>query len=757
MSTPHDTNFMQQFGAILLSENYPIIPIPPRSKAPILKGWPKIKATEDLVARWSEAAQGVGIITGDLVGVDIDVDDPYLADEFTKYCELLFGGFPVRRSQNGRALIVLRAKEPRAKRVSAKVKNLDGFPGDAPKLELLGVGQQFVAYGIHEKTGQPYYWEGCPLHEWGYFDIPIVDSDDLTGLLDYFETLCEEHGYEVTGSRSGVPVFTGDPISALEALKPPLDISDDHVALTLSTMHASDCDYDEWLQVGMALHHQYEGGNKSLEIWREWSQQSDKYDQVTTDKKWASFHDVRGSLVTFATLIQKSGVNLVGEDPLGEALTHYVYVGEGDAVADLRQLPHNAVRKIAEFKNLVANVRVQVDGVVKGKKVSKMTPVCALWLVHPARKTAVRRGYDPGQARLFTKDRQSHYNTFSFPFHEQGGEPGVKIGVFINHMTYLFPVEREREWFLDWLAHAVQRPWERPQVTPLHVSRLHGTGRGMVVRTIQKLFGLWNCKKTTVSDLVEGLYNEYLHESLFVFIDETKEAGKAQYEVSDKVRDKLTENVLLINAKYGFKGTSRVFSRIFMMSNHYDALRIPPEDRRVNVFDGPDALQDGEYFTRYVSWLSDDTAVAQLFAWLGARDLAAWDMQRSMNTPARARMIDYGRNETERCFFELLENPPRDIMTYREVCDALDSWDGVDPMGEGIRHKQVLKLLQEQCSPYGQIKINGKRERPWNLKPSVEHSNQEIREIMTGTKVKPTEKVTAFPKVIDNEKVPHKK
>ena len=94
--------------------------------------------------RWPDA--GVGIVCGPVVAVDIDITDPELALELERLCRARLGDTPALRI--GRApkrLLVYRAAAP--------------FAGirRAP-LEVLGLGQQFVAHAIHPDTGRPYEW-----------------------------------------------------------------------------------------------------------------------------------------------------------------------------------------------------------------------------------------------------------------------------------------------------------------------------------------------------------------------------------------------------------------------------------------------------------------------------------------------------------------------------------------------------------------------------------------------------------------------
>ena len=129
-----------------------------------------------------------------------------------------------------------------------------------------------------------------------------------------------------------------------------------------------------------------------------------------------------------------------------------------------------------------------------------------------------------------------------------------------------------------------------------------------------------------------------------------------RFGISDLIRDILTEVYLELNLKYGKKATQRIFANFLFMSNHPDALSLASNDRRINVFSGPDYVQDQGYYNRLYAWLETD-GVAQLYYWLMGLDLTRFNWQRSMDTPARTRMIHYNRTETEILFWDLMEKP----------------------------------------------------------------------------------------------------
>ena len=82
----------------------------------------------------------------------------------------------------------------------------------------------------------------------------------------------------------------------------PLNMSDDEVQGLLFAYEAQGLEYDAWLKVGQALHHQYLGGDVGFDLWVEWSALSSKHDARMMRKKYNSFGTWNGARFTMASV-----------------------------------------------------------------------------------------------------------------------------------------------------------------------------------------------------------------------------------------------------------------------------------------------------------------------------------------------------------------------------------------------------------------------------------------------------------------------
>jgi len=150
-----ELSYMARFGAQLVDNGYPVIPIMPGSKVPgrfsqgqwtPYPGWsrhgdrPTTLHEVEIWSTWPDC--GIGIATGSTVALDIDVTDATVAHALTEPATTLLGETPcLRIGQAPKRLLLYRTEAPFAGRNRAP-------------LEVLAHGQQFVAYAVHPGTGQ---------------------------------------------------------------------------------------------------------------------------------------------------------------------------------------------------------------------------------------------------------------------------------------------------------------------------------------------------------------------------------------------------------------------------------------------------------------------------------------------------------------------------------------------------------------------------------------------------------------------------
>lgn len=174
---------------------------------------------------------------------------------------------------------------------------------------------------------------------------------------------------------------------------------------------------------------------------------------------------------------------------------------------------------------------------------------------------------------------------------------------FQVHVHYLFPIASERRWFIQWLAHEIVNPEVRAKVTPLHVSKPHGTGRGWLVEFLKALLIPGCCSETTIQDMVSGAFNySWMYGKTMTFVHEVAAHDGKQFEISGPIRTLMTEAVQEVNQKYGDKGPMTIYNSFLWMSNHEDAINLTADDRRVQVLSGPAHKHKRGYYAKLWQW-----------------------------------------------------------------------------------------------------------------------------------------------------------
>lgn len=80
--------------------------------------------------------------------------------------------------------------------------------------------------------------------------------------------------------------------STIQSSQPPMEgLSKDMINTVLRQIQHMAHDYDEWIRIGMAVHHQFGGNSEGLEVFDSWSRKfgAEKYDRDDLIKTWESF------------------------------------------------------------------------------------------------------------------------------------------------------------------------------------------------------------------------------------------------------------------------------------------------------------------------------------------------------------------------------------------------------------------------------------------------------------------------------------
>lgn len=289
---------LSEVGKPLINNGYNIVPIMRGEKRPFLDGWQNIKADASELRAWLDDDKGkcgVGIITANTPAVDIDCLDDDLAAEMLAWIADEYGvSEPLRYGKRPKALLLFRVDTPFRKLKSSVWEDPDF--GNTHAVEILGEGQQFVAFGVHKDTKKPYEWIGKSPLEIPVDELPLLTHEMALAIIDKFDEMAANAGWERKSNQTlqratyaGEDDPDDDDSWDRDVLMPPLDVEIDELRKVLLTIPNNEADYDTWLTIGMALYHQFGGSDQGLELWDEWGEVAEKFDPRESKKKWRSF------------------------------------------------------------------------------------------------------------------------------------------------------------------------------------------------------------------------------------------------------------------------------------------------------------------------------------------------------------------------------------------------------------------------------------------------------------------------------------
>ncbi len=280
-----ESSFMARFGAQLVDNGYAVIPIMPGSKVPgrysqgqwtPYPGWsrhgdrPTTLNEVEIWSTWPDC--GIGIATGEVIALDIDVTDATVAHAITELATTLLGETAcLRIGQAPKRLLLYRTETPFAGR-------------KRPPLEVLAHGQQFVAYAVHPGTGQPYAWPNENPLDVPASALPLVTEAQVLTWLDRAYAALPEALRPATLATTAMAAAgtwrgTSDPRGTYEA-----------VAAALAHIPNEDLDGHSWITIGTAIKAAL--GEAGRELWLDWSRQSGKSGASghsdTPERRWAT-------------------------------------------------------------------------------------------------------------------------------------------------------------------------------------------------------------------------------------------------------------------------------------------------------------------------------------------------------------------------------------------------------------------------------------------------------------------------------------
>jgi hypothetical protein len=537
-------------------------------KAPVYDDWNTKPIPADAVG----GLDGAGLLHALSGTCALDIDHmelarPWLAERGIDIDALLEDDHAVTidSGRPGRAKLLYRMKRP-----------LRTFKPKGSGLELrcataAGASvQDVLPPTIHPDTKRPYEWGGGLLADWRE-PQPIPAA-----LLNVWREL----------------VAGGEPEPLPEQIeRPRVDL----VKLRKAAFrHSPDCEYDEWIKVGMQLHDGTGGAQEGFDIWAEWSaniKRAPYPGEAVLKSHWLSF-DSKGKHAA-------SGAALAAELPAEADEFPIVTPEEATPDAQVADRKAQVDALVERFVFVVLNQEyfdTERHALIGDKALKHLlTPYMPRRggreidpvdrLMRARAKTSVEAmAFHPGEGPIFTHAGRRYANTFFAEFPEPL-EPTAEELERIDWLFNRIEDEAYRSWLKQFFAHIIQHPGIKIRTAPLIWSEIEGNGKSTLAHTIPKLLVGPHYYEEVDQGELNSDFNDYLVGKWVVALTEFRAGTRGERAaISKKAERWIADDTLAVNPK-GIRGYSVPNHLVITAStNSDDAAQIGEYNRKWAIY-----------------------------------------------------------------------------------------------------------------------------------------------------------------------------
>jgi len=690
------TRYFEQHAQALIDAGYKPIPIRPGSKDPFVnkgESW-QVDVTQEVVKGWlsnGKAAGGVGL-TG-LAALDVDIKDRVVSNKMVNFLKDIIIDPMIRVGWPPKFLVPLSPESDVKKKRKFTAWSKDGIKHE---IELLSPGDQyFVAFGVHPDTGKEYSWIGgsSPLTV-APSELPALDSLDLASIEDKFFELADAAGWLLAdpNKNAGNIVKPGAGVShpspgapGLDDIKMPGRMAD---AAGLAELKAwldhleGDAvdDRDQWIKVGAAIHHETGGSNDGWGLFDDWSRKSSKYvGRKDTLERWESFsvdRGMNGSACTAGSIVQalkdlseevwikakKAGDKAVNACEKEPTITKKEAKASAAGVVSEMNKKHAVVSisgkcrimnhisdsdidfsSVPDFHHFYANTEATDPDRPKKKR-----PTSQIWWASKDRRQYSGIVFEPG---LTDEEALPNYNLWRGLAIQpvKGGD----WSLFKRHIIDNIACGKElvAQWVIAWVARIIQDPGGDLPGTAIVLRGKQGTGKGIFVNMIGKVFGNHYLQVSHASH-VTGRFNSHLKDKVMIFVDEGFWAGDKKAE--GVIKSIITEPFIAIEQKGMDVIRVRNHVSILIASNNDWVVPAGPEERRFFVIDVSDSQQQNSAYFRAIAKQMHNGGLEAMVYDLMNLDISGVDLRKFEQTSGLFEQKLHSMDNVSKWWFERL-------------------------------------------------------------------------------------------------------
>ncbi len=661
--------------------------------------WTNNVATPDQLKTWHGWRAGIGLQGRRFPALDIDIDDPDLADEVQRSAMRVLGTAPVRFGNGARRILPYAAEALGKRRLVIQSKDPNRQGEKTMAVEVLGARQQYVVEGVHPKTGRPYRWldDQSPATI-GASALQLITATQLDQLFDELVGLVDLFGYEVV-TRSAAQ--DGEVTEGCqEWLLAPSVAAVGRALRSLPNEYI----YDDWLKIGMAVRascgpDRAEDGYEHFEEWSlKWGANThevirEKWDSMRPPFKvgWpylSALADEHGDGSFFGAHEDFDAVeptpsaeeHVAREEamPLTAMFNRSVWVERLKRVCDLDtgqlfdreqfNVKNNHIGDPSSPKECAWATLIRDTGRLQRVTAVTYRPGSPLFVQEDLaglKGRCVNRWRDPAPSLpAFASDQD--------------------VKPWLDHVAVVIPDERERGIALDWMAWVIQNLDQKPNWCLVVGSTAEGMGKGMMMAPVRLALGEANVREIGPEDLNSG-FTDYLSGTRLLIVEEMHLSERKAMQNKLKPLIAAPPYTLRVNVKFEPQYEIPNLVACIFFTNMENALALSRHDRRNFVVWNDGQPRSGDYYSALAAWY-DAGGAALAARWLQLRDVSAFNAKGTAPmTAAKQDMRKATLPEADAIIVEAMEH--RDPPFHRRF----------------IRLSDVLQLLETQTMGFGRV------------------------------------------------------
>ena len=411
----------------------------------------------------------------------------------------------------------------------------------------------------------------------------------------------------------------------------------EEVARMLEVIPATD--RDDWRHYGIILGREFKCSDAAWELYVEWSEKEGgkkgrNHDEIMHEAFYTLSQEepAEGSGRTMASIIAAAKEN--GWVPRDGTITHdkFIYYAPSNDYI-YRTTRQNWTAAAVDAACAPIN---DAGKIVRASDWLKFNMLASSMTSSPRHAEDYLTGHDVDPDGEIVESTGAVYNTYVHPPEFEGGDP-AQAGPFLEHVQRIFPGPApaegdltDAEQFLAYMAHRVQRPWEKSRYALL-IAGEQGTGKDTCIEFCIPAIGRSNVADIAPSALESG-FNEYVAKSLVRVNEAANLQDTNKWAFNERMKTLIAGNPEqeTINPKYGKKYVVRVYCGVVLTTNHLaTGIYIPPGDRRYDVLQSAtkeemgiaDKFSQVKYFDELYKWFNSG-GKAHVAAYLRSLDLS---------------------------------------------------------------------------------------------------------------------------------------